>query len=147
MLKRLTPLIFLTLTVGCATDVRNFSISAKNDTSSYITLNPAKDVPQNEDLWASPEDLDQDRVRFTPETNSAVVVVPPGKTASTGDLSGHFPEHVQAILRVYRGKDLPLRELVAMQPGTDRQDVVLQPGGNRFVVHEFDGKLSVERLP
>ena len=147
MLMRLAPLVFLAFVVGCSPDVRNFSVSAKNDTKFNLTLNLAKDVPQREELWASPEDLDEDRVMFTPDTQLGVVTVPPGKTATKDDISGHFPNNERAILRIYRGKDLPMRQLLAMQPGADRQDVALKPGDNKFVVHDIDGKLSVDRVP
>jgi hypothetical protein len=147
MLMRLAPLALLTFTVGCSFDVRSFSVSARNDTKSYLTLNLAKDVPQKEDLWASPEDIDENRVMVTPDTELGIVTVPPGKTATKGDISGHFPNDERAILRIYRGKDLPMRELLAMQPGADRQDIVLKPGDNRFVIHDRGGKLSVDRAP
>ena len=147
MLIRPVPLVLLALTVGCSPDVRNFSVSAKNDTKSFLTLNLAKDVPQKEELWAAPEDIDEDRVLVTPYTQLGIVAVPPGKTASKADISGHFPNRQKAMLRIYRGKDLPMRQLLGMQPGADRQDVTLKPGSNKFVVHEVDGKLSVDRVP
>jgi hypothetical protein len=143
MVNRCLTLLLLSSLLGCSPDSRSYSVSVKNETVSYLTLNPAKDVPQNEPLWATPEDLDQERVMMRPSTELGAVTVPPGKTGSAHNLTGHFPGNTQAILRVYRGKDLLLRELLNMQPGVDRQDVVLQPGENKFVVRDYQGGLTV----
>ena len=40
--------------------VRTYSVSVKNETMSSLTLNLAKDAPQNEAIWASPEDIDEE---------------------------------------------------------------------------------------
>jgi hypothetical protein len=144
MLKCWVPLVLLIFVAGCDPTVRSYNLAVKNDTVSPLTLNLAKDVPQHEALWASPEDIDEERVRVTPETELGIVVIPPGKTATRTGITGHFEHGAQAVLRIYRGKDLLQRELLAMKPGNDRADVILKPGNNRFVVRDYHGALSIE---
>jgi hypothetical protein len=143
MLIRFASCLLLSLLAGCSTDTLTFSVSVKNDTEWPITLNLAKSVPQTEELWASPEDLDTNRVLLTPNTRLGMVDVPPGKTGTVTNVSGHFSNGARAILRVYRGKNLLQKELLNMKVGADRQDVDLKPGENRFVVHDEHGKLSI----
>ena len=57
-----------------------------------------------------------------------IAVVPPGKTGTVENVSGQLEEHTQAVLRVYRGKDLLQRERLEIKLGIDRQDVVQRPG-------------------
>jgi hypothetical protein len=116
----------------------------KNDSVSGITLNLAKDVPQTEDVWASPEDIDDGRVRVTPDTRLGLADVPPGKTGTVNDIAGHFGNGTHAVLRIYRGTKLLQKELLAMKPGPDRKDILLKPGENRFIVRDGKGSLSVD---
>jgi hypothetical protein len=144
---RSAPLLLLFFALGCASDVQKYSVSVKNETTTGITLNLAKDVPQAESVWASPEDIDNGGVMVTPNTRLGIADVPPGKTGTVKDIAGHFPSGTHAVLRIYRGTKLLQRELLAMKPGKDRKDVLLKPGDNRFVIREGEAGLSVDLAP
>lgn len=149
-----SALLLALLALGCSHHDPNepkketYSLSVRNQSDFGVTLNLVKDAPQSEDAWASPEDLDTDRVRMTPNTKLGVVDnLPPGKTATIDEVTGTFPPGVHAFLRVYKGTSIHLKEMLVIKPGDMRQDVPLHPGKNRFVVTSSDGKIIVTAIP
>jgi hypothetical protein len=70
------------------------------------------------------------------------VVIPAGKTASTGARGGRFAERTHAILRVYLGA-LKMDQLLATHPGPNRADILLEPGKDSFFVSSPGGVLEV----
>jgi hypothetical protein len=134
------PLLLL-LVVGCESiETRSYDVSLKNDSSKPVTIWLTKNGPKFEEGWKSPEDLAIE----SPKMNEKIagVVVQPGKTASTGNVTGHFVPHVDAVLRVYLGQK-DFNELLATnRESLDRTDVVLKPGVNRILVKDDGGGVS-----
>jgi hypothetical protein len=74
-------------------------------------------------------------------------VVPAGKTASSQNVQGTFPQGSNAFLRIYVG-DLTLGDALRVVPGTSqRLDLPLQTGSNDFVVIDKDGGIAIQAAP
>lgn len=131
------------LLIGCAPTSRTFNISVANETGGPVTLDLTKDGPPVEEAWASPEDIASGRIKVTEASRLGINSIAAGRTQSVRDLPGQFPSDTHAILRVYRGGDLTIKQMLSIAPGPDRQDVPLSPGDNRLVVKDQDGKLAV----
>src|SRR5438874_5111820 len=111
----------LIFAVGCSPDSQSYSVSVRNETDTPVTLILTKDRPQTEEMWASPEDLITGRAVEVPGHRTGWVELPANKTANLPSTSGEFPRGVHAVLRVYRGNRLKIKELEIMNPGPDRQ--------------------------
>ena len=140
---RLFAISSLVFIVGCAPQARLYNVSVKNDTANPITVNLTKDGPPVEEAWASPEDIAGGKIKIGPESRLSYQTLQPGKTQGVHGIPGQFDAKTHAILRVYRGGDLQIRDMLKLSPGLDRQDVVLGDGDNRFIVRDAGGKLSV----
>ncbi|HVT88586.1 MAG TPA: hypothetical protein VHD56_07025 [Tepidisphaeraceae bacterium] len=122
---------------------RTYDVLVKNDSAKPVTIWLTKDGPAWENGWKSPEDLAIESPKMDERISG--VIVPPGKTASTGQVSGEFAPSTQAILRVYLGQRL-IHELLAMDRGThDRIDVTLKPGSNSLLVTDDGSGIKVEK--
>ena len=137
----------LLLAIGCAPESRTFNVSVKNDAAVPVTIALTKDGPAYEEAWASPEDIRDGRIKLIAQSKLGFATIKPGTAASVRDISGQFNGGTHALLRVYRGSDLDVSHMLAMKPGADRQDVVIKPGDNHFVVADKSGNLSVEPTP
>jgi hypothetical protein len=126
------------LLVGCArTD--KFDVSVRNDTAGPLTLALTKDGPPFERVWAGPEDLAIESPRA--DEQHGFVVLPPGKEADVA-IEGKFDRGTRGYLRVYRG-DLQISDMTAIGPASpNRIDLPLQPGTNRFVIADANGRLA-----
>jgi hypothetical protein len=144
MPNRFAALLLMFAAVGCGTQTRMYSVSVKNDTGGPLTLDLTKDGPPTEDAWASPEDIADGRVKVSADTRLGFNTLQAGATQTANDIPGKFDSGIHALLRVYRGGNLQVNEMLAIKPGPNRQDMVLAPGGNSFVVHDKAGQLSLE---
>jgi len=142
-------LLLVLFAVGCASkDAIN--VAVKNDTDGPLTIRLIKDKDNWEYFWASPEDQENARVVVMPgrDPGGWADNVPAGKTFSKSNLTGNFKPGEHPVLRVYEGKDLPMKDLLNMTPERGyRVDAPLMIGDNVFVVHSKDGKLSIEAIP
>jgi hypothetical protein len=127
--------------LGCArTDT--FNISVRNDTAGPLTLALTKNGPPFEHKWAAPEDLAIEAP--TADEQHGYVVLPPGKEADV-DVQGKFASSTRGYLRVYRG-DLQISEMNAIGPtSSNRLDLPLKAGANRFVIADASGRLTEHR--
>jgi hypothetical protein len=134
--------------VGCSPDSQSYSVSVHNQTDTPVTLILTKDRPQSEEMWASPEDLIAGRAVEVPGDRTGWVELPANKTANL-TTRGDFPPGVHAMLRVYRGNRLKLKEMEIMNPGPDRADIMLSPeGDNNLIIRDKGGKqLSIVVVP
>lgn len=131
----------LLLLCGGCTVSRTYEVSVRNDTSGPITIWLTKDGPPEQEAWLSPEQIAIDPTRATPEIGG--VVVPAGKTASTGPTKGQFYSDVNAVLRVYEGQ-FTLAQLLAISRGSpNRIDTILPLGDSKWVVSD-DTKLEIK---
>jgi hypothetical protein len=136
---KIAALSLLFLVLGCD-QTRSYDVSLKNDSTKPVTIWLTKSGPKFEQGWKSPEDLAIE----SPKMNEKIagVVVPPGKTAATGNVTGTFEPRVDAILRVYLGQK-DFNELLATnRQSLDRTDVVLKPGTNRILVKDDGNGVS-----
>lgn len=145
---KLLLFIPLCLMVGCAQmsmEHRTFELTVENHSSKEVIVWLTKNGPAWEKGWKSPEDLAIE----SPHADERVagVIVPAGKTAYTGKVSGSFAPDTSAILRVYcNGKKLS--ELLAMGHGNpNRVDVTLDPGVSKLQVRDEGPGIQVERVP
>ncbi|HWE03640.1 MAG TPA: hypothetical protein VG326_14640 [Tepidisphaeraceae bacterium] len=144
MLNRLCVLLLMLVAVGCGPESRSYSVSVKNDTDGPLTLNLTKDGPPAEAAWAAPEDIADGRIKVSADSRMGFNTLQAGATQAANGVSGQFNPGVHALLRVYRGGNLQVRDMLAIKPGPNRQDLVLAPGGNSFVVRDKAGQLSIE---
>lgn len=138
---RFAPLLLL-FVIGCSGPTQTYNVAVRNDLDQPITVWLTKNAPPAESHWLSPEQL----ATYENPTGERIsgVVVPPGKTAETGNQKGHFPAGTEAVLRVYLGKHT-LDELLATGPrSSSRIDVTLSPGRSDLIVREREGRLFVE---
>jgi hypothetical protein len=142
----LASLVALLLVAGGCSDVqkRSYAVDVKNDSRMPITVWVTKNGPVYENGWKSPEDLAIE-TRKSGEM-IAGVVVPPGKTANWGPMTGQFAPHSQAILRVYVGQHNFSSLLAMSKDAPDRRDLELHPGRNTFQVVDRGGMMLVERV-
>lgn len=139
---------WLVLAVGCAQlQTRTYSVSVKNDTPDFVTVALTKDAPPYTAQWASPEDIASGRVKLRPDEELGTTSVGPGSVESVRNISGEFRPGSHAVLRVYRGGAMTLRDMLAIKPGASRTDYDLKEGDNRLVVREQAGKLVLSQMP
>lgn len=120
-----------------------FDVSVKNDSAGPVTIWLTKDGPPLEQGWRSPEQV----ALRSPghEERIGGVLVPPGKTASTGPIKGKFEPGTFAWLRIYDGKYESFSDLLAVSPrSSKRVDQPLDPGVNQLVVRSRNGRIHVE---
>ena len=147
MLNRLALFLLPFAVVGCGSQTRMYSISVKNETNGPLTLDLTKDGPPVQEAWASPEDIADGRVRVTADSKLGFNTLQPGATQTANNIPGKFDSGIHALLRVYRGGNLAVRDMLPVKPGPNRQDMVLAPGGNSFVVRDKAGQLSLDPFP
>ncbi len=135
--------MFLTLLVGCQPKA-TFDVTVTNASRSPLTVGLVQDGPPAEDAFA-------DISRLAIESDLAHIppwgfVIPPGRTAGTGPVTGAFPQGTLAYLRVYRGKLTNAEMIATSAPHPGRLDILLYPGQTEIRIHDDDtGKLSAER--
>lgn len=137
----------LVLLAGCSTtQKRTYDISVRNATEGPITLWLTKDGPPYDAGWLAPEHIAASAPAH--EERISGVVVPPGKTAYTGPLTGEFEPNTTAILRIYGNKYPSFSDLLAVPPRSpERIDHPLDPGKSMLVVTKRAGKLQVADDP
>jgi hypothetical protein len=133
----LAPLAVL---IGCQPRA-TFDVSVVNETRSPLTVGLVKDGPPAEKDFEDVSQLaiDYDLASLPPWG----FVIPSGKTADRGPVTGTFPSGTLAYLRVYRG-ELRNAELIATSaPNPGRLDLLLHPGRVQFTIREDEatGKL------
>jgi hypothetical protein len=130
--------------IGCQSiQTRTYDVNVKNDSAKPITIWLTKNGPAWESGWKSPEDIAIE----SPKANEKIagVVVPAGKTASTGKMTGKFAPNVDAILRIYLGQQT-FNELLAInQDSPDRIDFILRPGRNDVLVTDDGSGVKASR--
>lgn len=107
----------------------------------------AKEGSPYEDAWARPEDIANDIAARgpTPNTWEWGVPVQPGQTGDVGKVRARLDRGSVAFVRVYAGSK-SLDDFLAISRGSpNRLDVPLEPGENRLVITEGDGRLRVKR--
>lgn len=142
---RLLLLSLLAVVGGCAptAEKRMYDVTVKNESSKPVTIWLTKDGLPFEPGWKSPEDLAIEQRQFDEKISG--VIIPPGKAAGTGNVTGLFFPETQAILRVYLG-ERKFTELLAMgSPGTDRIDTVLRIGANVLTISDNGPGFKVAR--
>lgn len=145
MTKTASALILaILLCAGCNNvEKRTYEITLKNDSTKYVVAWLTKNGPAYEKGWKSPEEYAIEK----PGTSDPYPfqTVPPGKTASTGKLSGQFAPGVKAILRLYMGQHT-FNELLAISSSSpDRIEVVLNPGANELQVVDSGSGIKVNQ--
>jgi hypothetical protein len=132
------------LTVGCSsTREYSFNITVRNESPGPVTIWLTKEGPPIEQGWRSPEQVAVQAPGH--EERISGVLVPPGKTASTGPIKGKFEEGSSAWLRIYDGKYPHFSDLLAVSPkSSKRVDQPLDPGVNRLVVKTRNGTIYAE---
>ncbi|HEX8524307.1 MAG TPA: hypothetical protein VF669_18775 [Tepidisphaeraceae bacterium] len=144
-MRPLVSLLLLAVITGCSGPTRTFDVAVRNELNQPITVWLTKSGPPVEANWLSPEQLAT--YANPPEGKVPGVPVPPGKTAETGKISGHFPAGTEAVLRVYLGQR-SLDELLATGArNPDRLDIPLQPGRSDLIIKNTTGRLSAEPSP
>jgi hypothetical protein len=118
---------------GCSSvRKRDYEVNVTNESSKPVTVWLAKNGMPYEPGWKAPEDL---AIEFPGKDEPiAGVVVPAGKTASTGKVTGQFAPGVDAILRVYLGQKKFAELLAVNRDSPDRIDIALKPGINDVLV-------------
>lgn len=130
--------------VGCSsTKEYSFDISVKNDSDRPVTIWLTKEGPPVEQGWRSPEQVAVQSPGH--EERISGVLVPVGRTASTGIIKGKFEPGSFAWLRIYDGKYASFSDLLAVSPkSAKRVDQALDPGVNRLVVKTQNGRIYAE---
>ena len=131
------------LLIGCGGKSESYRVIVRNESPRSVTVWLTKNGPPDEPGWKSPETIAIENLGA--DEPVAGVIIPPGKTGETGTVRGHFPEGVDAILRVYLGQ-LAFDDLLAIsRDSPNRIDVVLTPGTNDLTVRDRRGVPVVER--
>jgi hypothetical protein len=132
-------LVLLSLTAGCFTETRSFSLTVKNDWDQPVTICVTKTHSPPEQGWESPEELIAPPHPPSDQTPPGALIQP-GQTATRPEFKGSFdPARGRAYLRIYAGK-LTLSQMNAISPGNpDRMDIVLEPGPNRIEIRSAPG--------
>ena len=128
---------------GCGGKSQSYNVIVRNESPRSVTVWLTKNGPPDEPAWKSPETIAIESLGS--DEPVAGVIIPPGKTGETGTVKGHFPEGVDAVLRVYLGQ-LAFDDLLAIsRDSPNRIDVVLTPGKNELVVRDQRGATVIER--
>ena len=137
----LSTLLLVLVGMGCSsTKTYSFQVSVKNDTTRPLTVWLVKEGPPEEQGWRSPEQL----ARSVPQQEERIGgrMLPPGKTADTGTVTGKFQPGSYAWLRVYDGPQ-HLSEILAISRGNpSRLDIPLDPGVTRIIIKDKAGRIS-----
>ena len=140
-LKALAAIVALASVVvvgGCAR-TETFNITVRNDTPSPVTLALTKDGPPFERVWAAPEELAVESPQA--DEQHSYLLLPAGREADVPAVTGRFDGGTRGYLRVYRG-DLGISDMSAISRNSpNRLDLPLQPGANRFVIGDVNGRL------
>jgi hypothetical protein len=150
-MHRLTLTLFLTavlIAAGCApaTQERTYAVSVDNKLSEPITVFLTKNGPPLEDQWLSPTQLAAGPINRDNLIEN-FVVIKPGETVGVKKLVGHFQAGTDAVLQIYE-RTGRLEDIAAMELDDPRRDdVVLVPGDNAFVVTSDDRGLLVTPVP
>lgn len=143
---RFSWLIVLCLVGGCASagmQKRSYEVTVRNNSSKPITIWLTKNGPAYEPGWKSPEDIAVESPGV--DERIAGVIVPAGRTAETGTVTGLFAPATRAILRVYEG-ERRITQLLAMSPGgSSRFDAILSPGINVITVVDEGGGIGMAK--
>ncbi len=135
-------LLLLCCVVGCNDiQTRTYDVTVKNDSTRPLTIWLTKNGPAWEDGWKSPEDIANESPKAVDHISG--VIVPVGKTAFTGKVSGQFAPDTKAILRVYMGEKKFL-DLLATSPGPGRIDIPLHEDLNVLRVIDNGPSIKVE---
>lgn len=137
----LSTLLLVLVGLGCSdTKTYNFQVSVQNATTRPITVWLVKEGPPEEQGWRSPEQM----AISAPQQEERIGgrVLPPGKTADTGTVTGKFLPGSYAWLRVYDGPT-HLSEILAISRGNpSRLDIPLDPGVSQIVIKDKAGRIS-----
>ena len=98
-----------------------------------------------EDKWRSPEQVAMERIEHDEDLEEAGVV-PVGKTAHVGPVTGVFEHDTRAMLRIYLGQPKFSDILGINKVSLMRKDVTLRPGHNDLIVDDPAGALRVRRV-
>lgn len=143
-LQVILALVLAGVLVGCSSAKKyTFDLSVKNTTNRPITVWLTKVGPPTEREWLSPEQL----AAVLPGHDERIsgVVVPAGKTAQRGPVTGKFEEGSYAWLRVYDGQYKSLSDLLSVSRlSPKRVDMPLEAGKNDLVARDVNGRLVVE---
>ncbi len=123
-------ILFLML-IGCGPSMRSYTITVHNQAPEPMTVWLTKDGAPAELGWLSPEQLVMNDMVKSQITG---VVIPSGRTATMTEQTGHFDSGVNAVLRVYRGKQLFNNLLANSSDSPNRTDVILKPGPNQVMI-------------
>lgn len=144
-MKPLGLLLLAALLTGCTPmQIRSYDLTVRNQTAQPLTIWLTKNGPAWERGWKSPEDLAIE----SPAASEPIagVVVPPGRSARTGKVTGKFAPATDAVLRIYRGQR-SFNELLAIsRDSPDRIDYILPAGQSVLVVEQDSTGLIVRRV-
>lgn len=141
VMRNVAALSLLCVLVGCS-QTRTYDVSVTNRTDRPITVALIKEGGPYQPEWASPEDV---AIRGQPVSQTSWKTLPPGRTADTGTVKGKFYRDARVDLRVYQG-NLGLSQMLAVdRDAPNRLDLPVQPGANRFVVTDADGRFTALR--
>jgi len=130
--------------IGCSsTRTLTFDVTVRNETEHPITIWLTKDGPPWETAWLAPEHIASRAPGH--EERIGGILVPPGKTAYTGEIQGEFAPGSYAWVRVYDGQYRDFSDLLAVGPrSVNRVDHALDEGRNLLVVRRISGRIAVE---
>lgn len=137
IVRRLLPLLLVL--AGCQSyQTRSYNLTVTNRSLDPVTLWLTKNGEPFEQDWLAPEDIAIESPKGRERIIGGVVLAA-GKSASTGERKGKFRPETDAILRVYEGqlkfidllavnRDSPLRQDIALPPGTSNVEITRNPG-------------------
>ena len=129
------PVLLMVLAVqgGCKQyATATFQVTVTNSTPQPLSVGLVKNGPPFESEWAAPHEI----AIALPDSGGRRwgELVPPGKSATLGPMSGKFDREVSAILRAYRGNPTIDDLLAVPAESADRVDIYLQPGQSAHVI-------------
>jgi len=140
-----TALLLYCSVSGCqpATETRIYDIELSNHLTHPVTVFLTKNGPPDEYGWLSPEQIAENPMSHDPAHVGQTV--PPGSTARSGQVVGHFYSATSAILRIYAVTG-GLEDYAAISADNPkRADMLIHPGLNRFVVTPAGPGILVQR--
>jgi hypothetical protein len=130
--------------LGCA-QKREYQVVVHNRLDVPVTVGLIKDGPPAEVNWLTPEQWSMTGPRDV--VGPWGMLIPPGKTADTPLVAGHFDRGVEAQLRIYRGEHSNSVLMAISEGSEDRATVTLLPGHNEIVVLPGQGSaMTVRRV-
>jgi hypothetical protein len=104
---------------------------------------PSPQRPLPEDNWAAPEDI---AIHAPPLTaRHWGRLIKPGQTIIIGPQTGHFPDGVRPVLRIYGGDPTVEEALAVGRADPDRLDIDLWPGRSAYIITTDDKRLVANR--